>query len=88
MNLMVATMVDRRKGRFKLSEGNTALLNGYLTREEFASALGKSARTIDRWDRRRIGPPRVVVGKTILYRVEAVKEWLQSCEQRRGRVRG
>ena len=61
----------------------THILDGFITREQLAAELGKSPRTIDRWEVRRIGPPRVIVGRTILYRVESVREWLQSCERRK-----
>jgi predicted DNA-binding transcriptional regulator AlpA len=59
------------------------LLDGYVSREQLAKELGKALRTIDRWERRRIGPPRVVIGRMILYRKEAVREWLLSQEQQR-----
>ena len=62
------------------------LLDGYVSREQLAKELGKALRTIDRWERRRIGPPRVVIGRMILYRKEAVREWLLSQEcQRNGK---
>ena len=65
----------------------THILDGFITREQLAVELGKSTRTIDRWEVRRIGPPRVIVGRTILYRVESVRSWLQSCERHKGRRR-
>jgi hypothetical protein len=69
------------------SANSTAVLDGYVTRENLAAQLGKSMRTIDRWEQHRAGPPRVLVGKTIFYRVESVRDWLLSCEQRRGEPR-
>jgi predicted DNA-binding transcriptional regulator AlpA len=66
---------------------STAVLDGYLTRENLAAQLGKSMRTIDRWEMHRSGPPRVLIGKTVLYRLESVRAWLLSCEQRRGEPR-
>lgn len=57
------------------------VLEGFLRREELAKQLGCSARTIDRWQALREGPPRVHVGRTILYNVESVREWLRSREQ-------
>jgi hypothetical protein len=64
---------------------NTPLLEGFITRENLATELGKSLRTLDRWETHRMGPPRVVVGRTILYRVDSVRSWLESCERRKGR---
>lgn len=57
------------------------VLQGFLRREELAKELGCSPRTIDRWQALRKGPPRVYVGRTILYHVESVREWLRSREQ-------
>jgi predicted DNA-binding transcriptional regulator AlpA len=57
------------------------VLEGFLRREELAQQFGLSPRTIDRWEALRAGPPRVRVGRTILYRIEAVREWLLSREQ-------
>jgi predicted DNA-binding transcriptional regulator AlpA len=58
------------------------VLAGFLRREELAAQLGISPRTIDRWQVSRLGPPRVHVGRTILYSVESVREWLHSREQK------
>lgn len=63
----------------------TQVLEGYLRREQLAAELGKSVRTLDRWETSRMGPPRVVCGKSILYRVESVRDWLRSREGRRSR---
>ena len=76
---------DTALGRMTLSQ--THILDGFITREQLAAELGKSPRTVDRWEVRRIGPPRVIVGRTILYRVESVRLWLQSCERHKGRRR-
>jgi hypothetical protein len=61
----------------------------YIIREDLAKGLKKSVRTLDRWHALRIGPPRTVIGKTILYRREAVSSWLRSREDgaRDGRKR-
>ena len=60
---------------------STPVLDGYLRREELARQLGLSPRTIDRWESLRIGPPRVSIGRTILYKAESVLEWLNSQER-------
>src|ERR1035438_4811937 len=57
------------------------VLDGFLRREELAQQLGLSPRTIDRWEALRKGPPRVCVGRTILYNIDSVREWLISREQ-------
>jgi predicted DNA-binding transcriptional regulator AlpA len=57
------------------------VLEGFLRREALAEQLGLSPRTIDRWEAQRKGPPRVCVGRTILYKIQSVREWLSSQEQ-------
>lgn len=57
------------------------VLEGYLRREELAEQFGLSPRTIDRWEALRKGPPRVCIGRTILYNVQSVREWLLSRER-------
>jgi len=79
---------------FQEPSSKQLLLDGYVRREELAQQLGVSARTIDRWHMLRSGPPRVAVGRTILYNIQSVHEWLLSREQqpftvkRRGRCSG
>ncbi len=60
---------------------SSELLGDYLTRDQLATELGVSVRTLDRWNTARSGPPRVVVGRTILYRIDSVREWLSSLEK-------
>jgi len=57
------------------------VLNGFLRREELAKQLDCSVRKLDRLHVLREGPPRVTVGRTILYNIESVREWLRSREQ-------
>jgi predicted DNA-binding transcriptional regulator AlpA len=59
----------------------TLILEGFLRREELAQQFNLSIRTIDRWAALREGPPRVCVGRTILYNVNSVREWLRSREK-------
>jgi phage terminase Nu1 subunit (DNA packaging protein) len=57
-------------------------LGGYITRRGFADEFGVSLRTVDRWEKRRIGPARTTIGKQVLYRVESVQDWLKARERR------
>ena len=52
----------------------------YVTPERLAQLLGCSARTVARWDAERVGPPRIKVGKTVLYDVEKLRAWLAEKE--------
>lgn len=63
------------------SSDTAAVLDGYMRRDELATALGISPRTIDRWHAHRQGPPRIQIGRTILYERHAVRAWLRSRER-------
>ena len=58
----------------------TSPLDEYVSREELARQLGKSVRTLDRWETMRTGPPRTKIGRSVLYRKEALSEWLREHE--------
>lgn len=57
------------------------LLDGWLTRAEVAAEIGVSVDTLARWETRRIGPPSVRVGRKVLYRAQAFREWLVANER-------
>jgi predicted DNA-binding transcriptional regulator AlpA len=60
----------------------------FLTQSQLAGELGLSERTLARWHVERTGPPRVCLGRLILYRRASVLEWLATREEnqsRRGR---
>lgn len=56
-------------------------LPGYWDEKEVARRIGKSERTLALWRQQRVGPPWTKLGKSVLYREEAVWEWLRSQEQ-------
>jgi hypothetical protein len=60
-------------------EVDSGLLTGWLDRTDLARELTLSVDTLQRWETRRFGPPCVRVGRKVLYRMEAVRDWL--CEQ-------
>ena len=66
----------------------TGLLDDYFTPDALAAELDKSPRTIARWDRLRIGPPRTMIGKKVFYRREAVRQWLLAQEREQVRAAG
>ena len=61
-------------------QNGATLLEGYLAPAQLAEQLGVSVRTLSRWHAQRIGPARCTVGKLILYRIDAVHEWLEGRE--------
>lgn len=59
------------------------LLDGWLDRAALAKELTLSVDTLQRWETRRVGPPCVRVGRKVLYRKAAVREWLRDQEARK-----
>jgi hypothetical protein len=58
-----------------------SLLGGWLSRAQVAAEIGVSVDTLQRWETRRIGPPCVRIGRKVLYRADAFREWLISRER-------
>ena len=71
-------------------EAERPILAGFITADRLAKELGRSRRTLERWATLRLGPPRIVVGRMILYKADSVRAWLQAKERgvRRGRNGG
>ena len=65
--------------------GFDPLLTEFLTREELATELRRSPRTLDRWEILGFGPPRTKIGRRILYRRSSIQKWLAAQEQTAGR---
>ena len=59
-----------------------SVLAEYMTRNELAKQLDRCARTLDRWHSLRIGPPRTILGRRVLYRRQAVAAWLLAQEEK------
>ncbi len=68
-------------------ETERPILAGFVTADQLARELGRWRRTLERWATLRLGPPRIVVGRMILYKLDSVRSWLLSKEKgvRRGR---
>jgi hypothetical protein len=60
------------------------ILEDFLTRDELAAELRRSPRTLDRWEVLGIGPPRTIIGRTVLYRRTSTQRWLAAQENRGG----
>ena len=52
----------------------------YITPHRLAELLCVSVRTLARWDARRIGPPKITIGKTVLFDVAKLPDWLAARE--------
>lgn len=66
-----------------MTEGapDEAVLDGWMTRRELSEALGVTEATLGRWHTQRIGPAAVKIGRRLLYRREAVRQWLIARER-------
>lgn len=69
------------------NENQGGLLDDWLSRGELADELGLTADTLARWETRRIGPPCVRVGRRVIYRRGAVRQWLVEQENRKSSSR-
>jgi predicted DNA-binding transcriptional regulator AlpA len=61
----------------------SCILADYFTKQQLAAELGRTVRTLDRWLLRGDGPPKTPHGRDVLFRKEAVREWMRSREQKR-----
>jgi hypothetical protein len=59
----------------------------YVTANRLATMLGVTTRTLARWTAARIGPPKIKVGKLVLFELAKVPDWLASRETEPVRAR-
>jgi hypothetical protein len=52
----------------------------YVTADRLAAMLRVTVRTLGRWDAARIGPPKIKVGKLVLFDIAKVPDWLATRE--------
>jgi hypothetical protein len=76
----------------KDSSPQSALLADLLTPAALAAELGVTERCVHYWHSRRVGPPRIVIGRRPFYRRASVAAWIMQQEtdpaaQTRGRRR-
>jgi excisionase family DNA binding protein len=73
----------RKQPRMPAAEDTAStspIFEGYLTKEQLAAQLGRSPRTIDRWALTGHAPAPTRIGRTVLFRRDAVLEWLRGQE--------
>lgn len=59
----------------------TDFLEGFISEEDYAARRGVSLRTCQRDRQLRQAPPFVLFGRQVLYRTEAVRDWLIAREK-------
>lgn len=52
----------------------------YVTASRLAEMLGITVRTLSRWNALRIGPPKIVIGKKVLFDLAKLPAWLATRE--------
>lgn len=52
----------------------------HLKTDAVAELLGVFRRTLSRWHALRVGPARCKIGRTVLYRRDALEAWLEANE--------
>jgi hypothetical protein len=52
----------------------------YVRQQRLATILGVTERTLARWNARGIGPPKITIGKTVLFDLAKVPDWLAARE--------
>jgi predicted DNA-binding transcriptional regulator AlpA len=52
----------------------------YVRQRRLANLLGVSDRTVSRWTALGIGPPKITIGKTVLFDLGKVPDWLADRE--------
>jgi predicted DNA-binding transcriptional regulator AlpA len=52
----------------------------YVTANRLAQMLGVTVRTLARWNAQRIGPPKISIGKIVLFDLAKLPEWLATRE--------
>jgi hypothetical protein len=59
----------------------TELLKDYLSREQLAEKIGKSVKTLVRWELDGKGPPVTRMGRDVLYSISSFDRWLKAQER-------
>jgi hypothetical protein len=59
----------------------TEILKDYLSRDDLAAKLGKSVKTLVRWELDGKGPPVTRLGRDVLYSIPSFERWLKAQER-------
>ena len=70
--LVILSACDSGSGEVNIGDGR------YVTAPRLARTFGVTVRTLARWDAARIGPPRIKVGRTILFDVKMVQVYINT----------
>jgi predicted DNA-binding transcriptional regulator AlpA len=65
-----------------------AILDDYINREDLAKELGITPRTLDKYEERRVGPPKIKIGGRCYYKRSAVLAWIEGGAAQGAELRG
>lgn len=57
------------------------ILKDYLSRPQLAAKIGKSEKTLIRWELDGRGPPVTRMGREVLYSIPSFQKWLKAQER-------
>jgi hypothetical protein len=57
------------------------ILKDYISRDDLAAKLGKSVKTLVRWELDGKGPPPTRIGRDVLYSIPSFERWLKKQER-------
>jgi hypothetical protein len=57
------------------------ILKDYIPREKLAADIGKSVKTLVRWELDGRGPPVTRLGRDVLYYIPSLQKWLRQQEE-------
>jgi hypothetical protein len=59
----------------------TDILKDYISRDDLADKIGKSVKTLVRWELDGKGPPVTRIGRDVFYSIPSFQQWLQAQER-------
>jgi hypothetical protein len=59
----------------------TNILRDYISQVDLAAQLGKSVKTLVRWELDGKGPPVTRIGRDVLYSIPSFEKWLKAQER-------
>lgn len=59
----------------------TDILKDYISRDDLAAKIGKSVKTLVRWELDGKGPPVTRIGRDVFYSIPSFEKWLKAQER-------
>ena len=59
-----------------------SVLEGFISESDLARQLHRSVHTLQRLAATRSGPPRIKIGRSVYYKIDSVRAWLEQQERK------